>query len=171
MDLDLDPGIYAVAISGYGNEEYEALPADTTGPDGVKDGTIDGYDAAVATDRFRGSTGITQLHVIVNTDIQSDPNGTFATADKIELTPGNSLSLDESFGIDINRDDGSSLNVLKVHDVDLYKLDATTNGKLLIDVDALSDTDGKTKAAMLRVFDSRGEEIAIDTETLCPGHS
>ena len=30
LDLDLDPGIYAVAISGYGNEEYEALPADTT---------------------------------------------------------------------------------------------------------------------------------------------
>ena len=38
LDLSLDPGIYAVAASGYGNEEYKALPDDTTGPDGVKDG-------------------------------------------------------------------------------------------------------------------------------------
>ena len=42
LDLSLDPGIYAVAISGYGNEEYNPLPADTTGPDGVKDNKVDG---------------------------------------------------------------------------------------------------------------------------------
>ena len=162
LDLSLDPGIYAIAVSGYGNEEYKALPDDTTGSDGVKDGKIDGYDAAAATDRFRGSTGIATLEVIVNTESQSDPNGTFATADKIELTPGNSISLDESFGTDIHRQDGSTRDVLEVHDVDFYKLDATSDGRLLIDVDTVADSGGKTNAAMLRVFDSRGDEIGID---------
>ena len=163
LDLNLDPGIYAVAVSGYGNEEYKAVPADTTGPDGSPDGTVDGYDAAAATDRFRGSTGITQLHVIVNTNVQSDPNGTLINADTIELTPGNSLSLRESFGTDLNREDGTTRNVLLVDDVDLYTLNATTDGRLLIDVDAVADANEKTKATMLRVFNSRGEEIASDT--------
>ena len=163
LDLNLDPGIYAVAVSGYGNEEYKAVPTDTTGPDGSPDGTVDGYDAAAATDRFRGSTGITQLHVIVNTNVQSDPNGTLINADTIELTPGNSLSLNESFGTDLNREDGTTRNVLLVDDVDLYTLNATTDGRLLIDVDAVTDANEKTKATMLRVFNSRGEEIASDT--------
>ncbi|QNI95843.1 metallopeptidase [Synechococcus sp. A15-127] len=163
LDLNLDPGIYAVAVSGYGNEEYKAVPADTTGADGSPDGTVDGYDAAAATDRFRGSTGITQLHVIVNTNVQSDPNGTLINADTIELTPGNSLSLNESFGTDLNREDGTTRNVLLVDDVDLYTLNATTDGRLLIDIDAVADSNEKTKATMLRFFNSRGEEIASDT--------
>ena len=36
------------------------------------------------------------------------------------------MSLDESFGTDIHRQDGSTRDVLQVHDVDLYKLDATS---------------------------------------------
>ena len=36
------------------------------------------------------------------------------------------MSLDESFGTDIHRRMGT--NVLQVHDVDLYKLDATSAG-------------------------------------------
>ena len=72
------------------------------------------------------------------------------------------MSLDESFGTDIHRQDGSARDVLQVHDVDLYKLDATSAGRLLIDIDAVADSDGKTKATLLRVFDSRGDEIGID---------
>ena len=135
----LAKGVYYAGVSGQGNRFYN--------PSQAKSGSS-------------GQTGTYAIQFNTNT---ADPDGVISGATALNLAKENeSLVVDayigqDQLGLDENR-------IIAQADVDMYKIQATDSGTLLIDIDTLVSSGFVN--SHLRVFDSQGRAIASNSSAL-----
>ncbi|NET48225.1 MAG: S8 family serine peptidase [Merismopedia sp. SIO2A8] len=133
----LGPGTYYAGVSGQGNRFYN--------PSVAKSGTP-------------GATGHYTIQFSTNA---ADPDGVISRATALNL--GNDLDpleIEGHIGVDGHQ-------TIAQADVDMFKLQATDSGTLLIDIDTLQSSGFVN--AYLRVFDTQGNQLAFNDNGLATG--
>lgn len=130
----LAKGVYYAGVSGQGNRFYT--------PNQAKSGTS-------------GQTGTYSIQFNTNT---ADPDGVLSGATALNLAKENEALVVDGY---IGQDDSRTIAQA---DVDLYKIQATDSGTLLIDIDTLVASGFVN--SHLRVFDAQGRAIAANSNAL-----
>ncbi|MEQ8970575.1 MAG: pre-peptidase C-terminal domain-containing protein [Coleofasciculus sp. C1-SOL-03] len=148
----LSTGTYYVGISGSNNWQYDPLVP----------GSGNGYESW-------GSTGGYNIKIALTQDKEpNEPNNTIYQAIATGLSSANPGTFKETgfIGDHINNPPWSNSNQ---SDVDFYKVQLNLGERVRIDIDA--EQFGSYLDAELRLFDSRGNEVASSDADAAPGEA